>query len=144
MAHYVKMTVPEHDNLVFQISDPFFKQELEPYFMTRIVDVLNFLKQYQFREVSEPICLSVKDEIVSENNGQFLLQIESNDVSVSKITSYEGHEISCDVQQLVQMLLGFKRPTELLKENMINGELQAINLFEKMIPENQTLFTDFY
>lgn len=144
MANEVRMTVPENDQLPLKIADPFFKQELEPYFMTRIVDVMTFLKYYTYSEVDGIVWLTVKDEILTENSGYYCIQTESVKTSVSKVTSIKGPEIRCNVQQLAQMFLGFKRPNELYKEKMITGEAEAINRLDKMIPNRQTFLTDFY
>src|SRR5690606_7879893 len=50
MIDRMTLTVPTDDPLSFLVEDPRFKQEIEPYFMSRIIDAENFVAQYRFAE----------------------------------------------------------------------------------------------
>src|SRR5699024_3857315 len=62
MAKEVQLTVPENDVLPLHLADPMFSQNLEPYFMARIVDVYAFLKQYPFIGENESVMIDVTDD----------------------------------------------------------------------------------
>src|SRR5699024_9372695 len=75
MAGEVHLTVQENDTLSLLLDEPRFKQLIKPYFMVRIVDVLQFLKQYPYRQsaVVTTITLHVYDAFFPENNGMYQL-----------------------------------------------------------------------
>lgn len=56
----------------------------------------------------------------------------------------EQEGIYCTVQQLSVMLLGYKRPRELYDIGLIQGKKEEVEVMERLIPEQQTFFTDFY
>lgn len=49
MVEKAKIILPESDQLPFLLHNPKTQQELVPYFMSRIVDVAGFLKEYQLQ-----------------------------------------------------------------------------------------------
>ncbi|MBO1004639.1 GNAT family N-acetyltransferase [Pseudogracilibacillus auburnensis] len=143
MAEKVKLTVPENDLLPYMIDDPTFDQEVEPYFMARIVDVLAFLKQYIF-PVDGVIQLQVEDEFLLDNNGVYVIRSDNGETFVTKMEGKGDGNIKCSIQQLVAICLGYKRPTELFEYGLLEGDRASIELLEKMIPKTQTFLTDFF
>jgi len=146
MAKEVKMTVQENDNLPLLVDEPRFKQETTPYFMARIVDVPLFLNQYPFEHVSHTkLAIHVEDAFLPENNGIYEISKVDGQTQFSIQQSTEvKNQIHCTVGQLTAMLIGYKRPQELAKLGLIKGNMQAIDKLEKLIPEKQTYFPDFF
>lgn len=144
MAEEVKMTVPENDLIPYIIEDPMFEQELEPYFMARIVDVPNFLMQYLFTSFEGNVHIQLVDEFLPGNSGTYNIRNEKGQASITKTNTNHTDEIECSVQQFAAICLGFKRPTDLYSYGLIKGKKTSMKQLDKMIPKAQTFFADFY
>ncbi|MEC5425989.1 GNAT family N-acetyltransferase [Virgibacillus sp. C22-A2] len=151
MAQKVNMIVPQNDNLSLLIDEPTFEQKIEPFFMARIVDVENFLKQYPF-EINEdlarslPLLLHIEDSFLPENSGVYELKYTNKGVSVTFLEDVDQCKagIHCTIQLLTSLLLGYKRPMELYQAGLLQDELADIKRLEQLIPIQQTYFADFY
>jgi len=147
MVHQVKLVVPENDQLPLLLREPRFKQQLYPYFMARIVDVLPFLEKYPFNvdnNVSR-LFLQITDDFFAVNNGLYQLIFDDNNVNVLREDQVAASNvICCTIQQLTSLLLGFKRPLELYNLGLIKGNFEQINQLEHIIPEQQTFLLDFF
>ncbi|WP_010529085.1 GNAT family N-acetyltransferase [Lentibacillus jeotgali] len=147
MAETVEMTVPENDDLALLVDEPRFEQRVNPYFMARIVNVLNFLKAYPFKQgPGEPVTLHVNDAFLSENDGVYQLSQTTPGTNVTYIQANieQGEGIHCSVQQLTSMLMGYRRPAELYAADLIQGKPDQVEHLENIIPNRQTFFPDFY
>lgn len=147
MAETVDMTVPENDNLPLFVDEPRFEQEINPYFMARIVDVPAFLKAYPFAdEMAESVTLHVEDAFLPENSGTYQLSQIGSDTKVTSMqpTVEQTSSIDCSIQQLTTMLMGYKRPAELYAAGLIRGEPEQIERLERVIPRRQTFSPDFF
>ena len=145
MAEQVTLTVPENDELALILDDPMFDQKTEPYFMARIVDVQAFLEQYSFEKNIHNAMLNiyVEDTFFPENSGTYKLTQSGAGTSVEKVVD-GASGIQCSVQMLTVMLLGYKRPCDLYKLGLIQGNVDDIQRFEAWVPEQQTYFADFF
>lgn len=144
MAEKIKMAVPENDPLPLLINEPRFQQQIKPYFMARIVDVKAFLEQYM-RDVSmDSVSLSiyVEDSFMEDNTGVYVLN--KGDITYSQTMDKMEADITCHVQQLASMFLGYQRPQDLYKLEMIEGNARSIEKLEQIIPRKQTYFPDFF
>ncbi|SDR14420.1 GNAT family N-acetyltransferase [Virgibacillus salinus] len=148
MADTVEMVVPENDNLPLLIDEPRFDQKTEPFFMARIVDVLEFLKQYAFHDGGEQsLSLHVVDSFLPENSGVYQLRQIGSETAVNHLFygdqgDHEG--IHCTIQYLTSMLLGYKRPMELYHLGLVRGNYEQIEQLDSIIPKQQTFFPDFF
>lgn len=144
MAEKIEMTVPENDLLPLMLHDPTFSQEIEPYFMARIVDVHTFLQVYPFINKDKTVKLEVTDEVLPENDGCYVMKTNKNKTDVTKIQEKTNASISCSVQQLTALLLGFVRAPELWERGFIAGDKTAIHLLDEIIPQKTPYFADFF
>lgn len=150
MAEEVHLTVPENDALSLLLDEPRFKQMIKPYFMVRIVDVLQFLKQYPYRQSAAvtTITLHVYDAFFPENNGMYQLRQTEEGMFVNHVKTVtkadRQHGIHCSVQWLATMFFGYKRPKELWSLGLLDGKLSTIEMLENIIPNQQPFFTDFF
>ncbi|MNR23373.1 hypothetical protein D3C85_1403900 [compost metagenome] len=155
MIEKVVCQAPEGDSLPFMLADPRIKQEIVPYFMARIVDAEAFLKLYPFdtvadtSEKSEPFYLQLHDGQAEWNNGIFRVvpgNGEGNDI----IKLDDAHNpqstdiISCDIQTLAALLMGYKRASFLLRIGRLQGDAAEITRLERFIPDRTTYLTDFF
>ena len=147
MANEVSMTVSENDNLPLLLDEPRFKQETKPYFMARIVDVPTFLNKYPFEKVPDlSLDLIVYDDFLPENSGVYVIKQMNGitEVFFGEKAVEEEHTIHCTVQQLTALMFGYKRPLELSRAGLIEGDDEAMEQLEKLIPVKQPFLADFF
>ncbi|KRE57618.1 GNAT family N-acetyltransferase [Paenibacillus sp. Soil750] len=164
MIDKVVCQAPLGDPLPFVLADPRIKQEVVPYFMARIVDAAAFLRGYPFNAVVEgvsegkPFYLQLSDGHAEWNNGIFRIQPgqgEGNDVvklseeqtfaiEVGSDKKEERHIVSCDIQTLSALLMGYKRASLLYRIGRLQGDAGEISRWERFIPERTTYLTDFF
>ena len=70
MIKELEMTVSENEQLLYTLQEPRVKTEIKPYFMGRIVDVEQFLKQYElnWNNVQQEVILHITDSFAPWNN----------------------------------------------------------------------------
>ncbi|NLY20529.1 MAG: GNAT family N-acetyltransferase [Tissierellia bacterium] len=147
MIDEVHGNVYKNEPISFLIEDGDIKQTIVPYYMARIVDVEAFLKEYPFDtedlEVVEPFHLSITDPMAEWNNGIFGIEFdeEGNTIITKNLV---GKRVEMDIQTLVTMLMGYRRPTYLWKIERINGELDTIRDLEWIIPDEEPYFSDYF
>ena len=95
-------------------GDPPF--EIVPYIMTRITHVEKMLSLLRSRTPVK-VVLDVSDEIIPENNGQFLWEVSEKMSVCKKMTAAES-DISITIAELTEFVFG-KREIEGLEEVMV-------------------------
>ncbi|UOQ83879.1 GNAT family N-acetyltransferase [Gracilibacillus salinarum] len=149
MVHNVELSVPADDPLPLLIGEPRFEQKQMPYFMARIVDVDAFFEQYPFPIIDQTkidFTVEVSDAFLTENNGLFLVSNSIKEGIVTERVEADPNvaRVKIAVQQLVQILFGYKRPFTLWEADLIQGDASAVEQLEMIIPEQQTYFPDFF
>lgn len=138
-AKHVNLTVPENDNLTLLLGHAYFEQKLKHHYMGRIVDVEAFLQQFPFDNYQDlaPISIAVDDSFFPENSGTYELSSSMTRVEMKKYKR-EKADVHASIQMLTMMFLGYKRPIELFKLDLIQGEFEAIERLDALIPVQQT------
>ncbi|MFC5471495.1 enhanced intracellular survival protein Eis [Cohnella suwonensis] len=150
MIEEATLIAPIDDPLPFLLSDPRIKQEILPYFMSRIVDAEAFVRQYAWAPGTdgESVALRIADAQAPWNDGLFRLDWSSNgEGKLARTTEQEesaNGTISCDIQALTAMLLGNRRPAFLREYGRIVGSDTAVALLEKRVPPRTTHLMDFF
>ncbi|WLD95033.1 enhanced intracellular survival protein Eis [Alkalihalobacillus sp. AL-G] len=153
MVNKIRLQVPENDDLAFDLSDPKIKQEIKSFFMSRIVDIEAFLKEYPYQsEFKEPIILHVEDKFADWNNGTFIVKSNERGITVEKYKVKEGSScqhpplrgLRCDINTLSALFLHHQRPVRLMEKNRILGHEQEITKLEKVINNQQTFLYDSF
>jgi predicted acetyltransferase len=159
MIDQVTIMVPVDDSLPFLLQDPRIKQELIPYFMSRIVDAEAFIRLYTWApgEREETVILYLTDSHAPWNNGVYRLvwsmegtaRLEriaelGSAAAVDETLSGAGSGISCDIQALTAMLVGNRKPSWLHETGRISGTVESIELLERRIPNRTTHLMDFF
>jgi len=144
MVEHTKMIVPEDDQLALLVDDPRFEQKLIPYFMARIVDVPAFLAAYPF-QADGSFSILVEDKFFPENNGNYHLRIGNGQAEVSAVRGYSGNStVYCSIQTLSGMLLGYRRAMDYYRLGQLEADLETMQQLEKVIPQRNTFFADFF
>lgn len=145
MATHIKWKVAPNNLLPLLVSNPAYEQIEEPYFMARIVQIEEFLRQFTYTKADGFFTLYVEDEFFTENTGLYEVKIREGKVEhVAEVKGSEAMTVYSSIQYVTAMFLGYKRPNELYEAGLITGEKSAIDQLEKVIPRKQTYFQDFF
>lgn len=147
------VTVPADDQTTLLLDDPRIKQEVVPYFMSRIVDAEAFVPQMAWAPGTEDesVTLRLSDAHAPWNEGMFKLTWDAQGQGkLERLASVDGGgasalpALSCDIQGLTAMLLGNRRPSFLREVGKIAGDDEAIARLERRIPVRTTYLADFF
>lgn len=156
MINTVVMKAPANDQLAYILANPKIKQEVIPYFMARIVDLVSFLESYGAASGIEKrkLELAIKDEYAPWNNGVFAVTWSSSgkakvkqvdEAVVRKANKELPLRLTCEIGILTTMLLGYQRPTILQAMGKVQASSdEAIELLEQLIPRKTTHLMDFF
>lgn len=151
MIERLKITVPMDYALSFQLPDPRIKQEIESYFMSRIVDVEAFVRQYPFEpsNQADELTLTIRDGQAAWNDGTFRLRVAA-DGSAEMARMTEGAAggtdggLACDIGTLTAMLAGGRRPGYLHGIGRLEGDGAAALALESRVPRQNPYLADFF
>ena len=142
MIKELEMTVSENEQLLYTLQEPRVKTEIKPYFMGRIVDVEQFLKQYElnWNNVQQEVILHITDSFAPWNNVS--VRLANYEIAIIEEPMDKG--INLDINALSTILLGYKRPLELNELELISGREEEIQAFEKIVPVRDAFIYDFF
>ncbi|HHB1769628.1 TPA: GNAT family N-acetyltransferase [Bacillus cereus] len=138
----LEMTVSENEQLLYTLQEPRVKTEIKPYFMGRIVDVEQFLKQYElnWNNVQQEVILHITDSFAQWNN--ITVRIANHEITIIEEPIDKG--IKLDINALSTILFGYKRPLELNELELISGSEEEIRAFENVVPVRKPFIYDFF
>ncbi|MFD2117101.1 enhanced intracellular survival protein Eis [Paenibacillus yanchengensis] len=149
MVEKVKLKTPADDILSFVMDNPRIETDLANYFMARIVDVEQFIKQYRFvaTNQSDRIKLRVTDKQASWNNQVYYLDID--DTGKAQLHTVadddeDGYEVTLSISILTAVLFGYGTLIQFARYNLVLGDAEQINRLHHRIPQQQTYISDFF
>ncbi|AJG91895.1 GNAT family N-acetyltransferase [Bacillus tropicus] len=142
MIKELEMTVSENEQLLYTLQEPRVKTEIKPYFMGRIVDVEQFLKQYElnWNNVQQEVILHITDSFAPWNNVS--VRLVNYEITIIEEPMDKG--IKLDINALSTILFGYKRPLELNELELISGSEEEIRAFENVVPVHKPFIYDFF
>lgn len=142
MIKELEMTVSENEPLLYTLQEPRVKTEVKPYFMGRIVDVEQFLKQYElnWNNVQQEVILHITDAFAPWNN--VTVRLANHEITIVEETTEKG--IKLDINVLSTIMFGYKRPLELNELELISGSEEAMWSFENLVPVRKPFIYDFF
>lgn len=131
--------------LAFLLEDASIKEVISPYYMARIVDFCEFIKEYPFEPSSDDRCwkFTLTDPIMECNQGTFILEINKAGIA-NVIKTNEKVSDVIDIQTMTTMLMGYKRPSYLKKIGRINASNEIIDILEDSIPQEVPYISDYF
>lgn len=143
MVYWIKGDIYKNEPLAFLLTDSQIKETIEPYYMARITHVENFLNAFPFNEAGEDLYFEIFDPIAEWNNGIFSLHWDERG---KIIIGHEkkGHKIKCNIQTLTCLGMNYRRPTYLNKIERLEASPGAINILEKIFPDTEAYFSDYF
>ncbi|TKA05480.1 GNAT family N-acetyltransferase [Bacillus thuringiensis] len=142
MIKELEMTVSENEPLLYSLQEPRVKTEIKPYFMGRIVDVEQFLKQYElnWNNVQQEVILHITDAFAPWNN--VTVRLANHEITIVEETTEKG--IKLDINALSAIMFGYKRPLELNELELISGSDEATRSIENLVPVRKPFIYDFF
>lgn len=131
--------------LAFLLEDASIKETISPYYMARIVDFKEFIKQYPFKPdiIDREWKFTLTDPIMECNQGSFLLKIsKEGQGEVIRINEVCKDEIS--IQTMTTMIMGYKRPDYLFKIGRILASDSTIDMLEDAIEQQTPYISDYF
>ncbi|GEK34972.1 GNAT family N-acetyltransferase [Kurthia sibirica] len=146
MVYHVFGKTGGTEAVAFLMQDSEIKQNLSPYFMARIVDMIPFVEQFPFRLDDFSLQIAVEDKIALWNNGTFEISSKAGIVTATKWSDELLENVpQLTIQTLTTMLLGYIRPQYLYSiERIMAPNDQVVELFEELIPNNVPSFIDYF
>lgn len=148
----VQMKLPTDDPLSLLLPDPMVKQEIEPFFMARIVDAVKFVEVYPFAESTEDhrFALQIEDRDAPWNEGWWEWKISQSGTSnLEKVDPVEASStdranIGVPIGILTAMLLGYRRPSELQRIGLLETSEETAYLLDHLIPARTPYMADYF
>ncbi|WP_166704687.1 GNAT family N-acetyltransferase [Bacillus albus] len=143
MIKELEMTVSENEPLLYTLQEPRVKAEIKPYFMSRIVDVEQFFKQYEFNwnDVQQELIFHITDSFAPWNNVS--VRLANHEITIMKEETIDKG-IKLDINALSTIMFGYKRPLQLNELELISGSEEEIQAFEKIVPVREVFIYDFF
>ncbi|QAT62235.1 MULTISPECIES: GNAT family N-acetyltransferase [Tissierellales] len=131
--------------LAFLLEDADIKETIAPYYMARIVDLEQFIKQYPFKPDTgkREWTFTLDDPLLSWNQGTFTLRI-SPDGKGEVVRAAERSSAKTDIQTMTTMLLGYKRPDYLHRIGRISCTPEILDMLEDAIEQQTPYFSDYF
>ncbi|PEU73066.1 GNAT family N-acetyltransferase [Bacillus cereus] len=143
MIKELEMTISENEPLLYTLQEPRVKAEIKPYFMGRIVDVEQFLKQCElnWNNVQQEVILHITDSFAPWNNVS--VRLANREITIMKEETIDKG-IKLDINALSTIMFGYKRPLELNELEFITGSEEEIQAFENIVPVRKAFIYDFF
>lgn len=144
MVNLVEGDIYKNEPLSFFLEDGAIQQTIEPYYMARIVDAEEFLREFPFEEESiQALHFLIEDPLAEWNNGVYGLQT-GPDERIQITREPVGEQVKLDIQTLTTMLMGYRRPAYLQQVERIQCSALAVRMLEKIIPDAEPYFSDYF
>jgi predicted acetyltransferase len=129
LVYGIKHFTPRGEPLHPYLNSSYVKARIEPDQMLRLVDVEKALGYLEL--VSEaPLVLDVKDDVISENHGEYTIAHGR----VVRGAEAEG-SVSLDVRQLAQLYAGYLPVKELARHSLLDASSpEALDLLDSLFP----------
>jgi len=140
--------VPMDDAMPYLLQDPRVQQEIIPYFMGRIVDASAFWSQYPFLPAAEDtrFTLALTDPYAPWNEGVWEIAISSGGQGSWRPSTVEAEkaDLTCDIQALSAMMIGYRDPIYLLTWEKLQGSSSIAATWAARLPQATTHLMDHF
>ncbi|MDN4523552.1 GNAT family N-acetyltransferase [Fictibacillus fluitans] len=154
MIENVTIVVPPDDEMGFYLGDTKIHQEQHSYFMGRIVNVLEALKDYPFTfKGNGTLFLHVKDSFAPWNEGTYSISFQEGEQEITFFPAKNGNSsctvtpqrgVSLNIQELTAILFNYKSPDQLYRFGRISGKEEDINLLQAVLQTQTPYIYDFF
>lgn len=142
MVYWVHGDIYKNEPLAFLLEDSQIKEQIEPYFMARIVDVKEFIQRFPFSGTAEDFHFIVEDSVAPWNNGVFGLTWRDGHLSI--VNEPIGKMVRLDIQTLTCLMMNYRRASYLARIERITTDEEMVKTLERIIPNMEAYFSDYF
>ncbi len=129
-------------NLAFVLPEKTAKLKSSKCWMLRVVDVVKALEKRGYpNRVQAELHLEVKDDLIAENNGKFILSIANGSAEVTKGGK---SELQLDISGLAPLYTGLLSAQQLQLMGKLEGSPTAINTVTQIFAGTSPWMPDFF
>lgn len=129
--------------IAFELDDSDIKETIRPYAMGRIIDIRQFFGKYACRNKKNPltICFEIEDDLLSWNNGKFIVRFENGRTSISE--KEPEYTLKMSIATLTTLMLGYKSASKLYNMDRIDGKAEAIEALDGVLHHTTPYISDY-
>lgn len=124
----------------------YFRCEVKPHFMLRLLDVGHALSAYRYpKSCSGRLTLAVTDDWLPENAGVWALELASGAAQCQRLPADTPHDLACDVRVLAQLYARYVRPRTAAAFGLLTvNSRAALALAEQLFAGLAPFSSDFF
>ena len=143
MIYWVHGDIYKNEPLAFLIEDSQIKEQIEPYFMARIVDVKEFLQHFPFVGTADAFHFIIEDPVAPWNNGIFALTWDEQG-QVRVLNEPIGKPVRLNIQTLTCLMMNYRRASYLARIERLETDEETLKSLERIIPNMEAYFSDYF
>jgi len=143
MIYWVHGDIYKNEPLAFLIEDSQIKEQIEPYFMARIVDVKEFLQRFPFVGTADAFHFIIEDPVAPWNNGVFALTWDEQG-KVRVLNEPIGKSVRLNIQTLTCLMMNYRRASYLARIERLETDEETLKSLERIIPNMEAYFSDYF
>ena len=129
--------------IAFELDDSDIKETIRPYAMGRIIDVAQFISQYNCDPDGPGGCFSfeIADDLLPWNNGTFVIDFEKGHCALTD--KKPQHHLSMSIGTFTTLLLGYKSAEKLLQMGKIQTTYDAVAKLDDILYHEIPYVSDY-
>ena len=129
--------------IAFELDDSDIKETIRPYAMGRIIDVAQFISQYNCDPDGPGGCFSfeIEDELLPWNNGTFVIDFEKGHCALTD--KKPQYHLSMSIGTFTTLLLGYKSAEKLLQMGKIQTTYDAVAKLDDILYHEIPYVSDY-
>lgn len=135
---------PPNDPLIGMVSGEFKRSQEVSTNMSRLLDVAAALEARGYPPVSGSASFAVRDELLPDNAGTYLLEAQDGRVRVARAPRDAPAAPAIDVGALSAMYTGYLPPAAAVRAGMVEAGHPALPLFERLFAGPPPWTPDFF
>lgn len=127
----------------FDMDDGDIKETIRPYIMGRIVDVTQFLSNYNCDPLERNVCIAfdISDPVLQWNNRTFHVLFHEGKCLITNQAAH--YHVSMSIATLTTLLLGYKTAMQLYRIERIYGDAVSIKRLDDVIQHESPYISDY-
>lgn len=129
--------------IAFELDDSDIKETIRPYAMGRIIDIKQFVEQYQ----SDPdgpggiFEFEITDELLPWNNGSFIIEFIDGKSNISQ--KKPEYHLKMSIGTLTTLMMGYKNAEYLFNMGKIEGDAESVGKIDDVLLHEIPYVSDY-
>ena len=129
--------------IAFELDDSDIKETIRPYAMGRIIDIKQFVHQYQ----SDPdgpggiFEFEITDELLPWNNGNFIIEFVDGRSNISQ--KKPEYHLKMSIGTLTTLMMGYKNAEYLFNMGKIEGDVEGVGKIDDVLLHEIPYVSDY-